>query len=353
MAMAMLSDLFRRRPAERVAPGLSGDGAGWAEPLIAAPRAPLVSSADGRVLVWAVAGDPSTATITEQFGAKAETYHRRYAAADHFEHLFRHAMAATGLAVPERPLILDLGSGSGVNSVTPCRRLFPGARIVATDLSAELLGMLAADLAAEGGAEDVVCMKMDAMSEHVAKEAFDLVTGAAILHHLDRPEQAVAAAGRALKPGGTAIFFEPFHGWSIMRLAFQRVLAEAALRKAGLDPDAERALHALIKDVRLRSRLKEREGHEFADLDDKWLFSRQRMEKFAAAAGFSDVRITPHNDHATLYRDTAMVHLRLSSGRSDLTLPDWALAIIDEFDAAMNLQAKRELPLEATVVLTK
>lgn len=352
--MAFLPDLFRKRPAERFAPDASGaGGADWAEALIAAPRIPLISSADGRVLVWAIEGDPSTATITDQFGANAETYHQRYGASDHFERLFRHAMEATGLTVPESPLILDLGSGSGVNSVTPCRRLFPGARIVATDLSAELLGMLAVWLVDEGGAEDVVCMKMDAMSAPVAEGAFDLVTGAAILHHLAWPEQAVVAAGRALKPGGRAIFFEPFHGWSIIRLAFQRVLAEAALRDASLDPDAEQALRGLVKDVTLRSTLKGRQEPPFTELDDKWLFSRQRMEKFAAAGGFSKVQVAPHNDHATLYRDAVMVHLRLSSGRSDLTLPDWALAIIDEFDAAMNLQAKRELPLEATIVLTK
>jgi len=352
--MAFLSDLLRRRPARRPAPGGSGaGGTGWADALIAAPRHALISGADGRALVWAIEGDASTATITDQFRANAETYHQRYAASDHFEHLFRQAIEATDLKVAPQPLILDLGSGSGVNSVTPCRRLFPGACIIATDLSAELLGMLAAYLVDDGGADDVLCMKMDAMSEYVAEAAFDLVTGASILHHLDKPEQGVRAAARALKPGGHAIFFEPFHGWAMLKLAFQRVLAEAELRASPLDPETDRAFRELVHDVTLRSRLEGRSAPEFAGMDDKWLFSRTRIEMAAAKAGFSGVHVIPHNDHRTLYRDSTMVHLRLSSGRSDLPVPDWALSIIDEFDAAMTLHAKRELPVEATIVLTK
>jgi SAM-dependent methyltransferase len=355
--MASLLDRLRgkrpeppaKTPAQAATPAPAAPA--WARPLFGAELAPLLAGDDGHVLVWTIEDQASTATITDQFKAGAEEYHRRYAASDHFQALFGQAIAATGLTVAEAPLILDLGSGSGVNSIVPCRRLFPGARMVATDLSGELLAMLGAYARDNGAAEDVVCVKMDAMSETVTPGAFDLVTGASILHHLDSPERGLNAAARALKPGGHAIFFEPFNGWAIMRLAFERIAAEAALRGEPLDPPVRLALQQLVDDVAERSA--EAWTPALAAKDDKWLFSRTRIEFSARAAGFTGVQFTPHNDHPSLYRDVAGVHFRLATGRDDLALPAWAMAILDSFDQAITLNAKRELMLEGTIVLTK
>jgi SAM-dependent methyltransferase len=350
--MASILDRLRGKPAPAESPpvvtALSVD---WARSLFGPPLSPLLQSPAGQILVWTVADQASTATITDQFKANAEEYHRRYAASDHFEALFRQALAATSLKVAEHPLILDVGSGSGVNSVIPCRRLFPGARVVATDLSGELLAMLADYAVANAAAGEVVCVKMDAMSRKVTPGAFDLVTGASILHHLDSPGDGVMAAGRALKPGGHAIFFEPFNGWAILRLAFERILAEADLRRDPLQPELDRALRQLIEDVAERSA--ESYSPALADKDDKWLFSRTGIEAMARAAGFETVRFVPHNDHPNLYRDAAATHIRLSVGHDGLSFPAWAGAILDSFDAALTLNAKRELMVEGTIVLTK
>jgi SAM-dependent methyltransferase len=324
----------------------------WAEPLFAAELSPHLRRKDGEVLVWTIEDKASKAKVTDQFKANAEEYHQRYAHSDHFERLFRQGLDETGVGVASAPLILDLGSGSGVNSVVPCQRLFPGARIVATDLSGELLAMLGA-YALDGGAEGTVaCVRMDAMSDRVTPDAFDLVTGASILHHLEDPGRGLSAAARALKPGGHAIFFEPFNGWGIMRLAFERILAEADLRNDPLDPAVEAVLRAMIRDVAERSDPDVKRPW-FPNLDDKWLFSRTGVEGLAKAAGFATVRFVPHKGHTTLYRDMAAVQLRLGSGRADLAFPDWATAILDSFDVAMTGDAKRELMLEGTIVLTK
>lgn len=354
--MASLINLLRRKtpPAARKAGEMTPSGSlpEWAAPLFRAELSPHLQSDAGEVLVWTVEDQASTATITDQFKANAEEYHRRYAASDHFEKLFRQGLEASGIAVADRPVILDVGSGSGVNSIVPCQRLFPGARMVATDLSGELLAMLGAYALDHNAAREVVCVKMDAMSETVSPGAFDLVTGASILHHLDSPERGVAAAGRALKPGGHAIFFEPFNGWAVVRLAFERILSEAQLRATPLDPAAETALRALARDIAARSD-PDPTDPAFRALDDKWLFSRTRVQTMAEAAGFETVRFAPHNAHKTLYRDIAAVQLRLATGRSDLALPDWAMGILDDFDAAITTDAKHEQMLEATIVLTK
>jgi SAM-dependent methyltransferase len=306
----------------------------------------------GSAPVWTIRGAATEAIVSDQFRASASDYHARYAASDHFEGLFRQALTATGAMIAQAPLVLDLGSGSGVNSVVPCLRLFPGARIVATDLSAELLAILADYTSRRGEQEQVTCVVMDAMSEHVSAGAFDLVTGAAILHHLVHPRRGLEAAARALKPGGVAIFFEPFDGYGLLRLAYQRILAEAELRRTQLDPRIDRTLRAMVKDIAARTTPDPRRPG-FEDLDDKWLFSAEVIEHIARDVGFSKVELLPHNDHASLYRDTAQVQLRLESGIDSLELPSWALCILDEFDAAIPLWAKRRTMLEGTIVLTR
>ncbi|HEY3948870.1 class I SAM-dependent methyltransferase [Phenylobacterium sp.] len=324
----------------------------WAQSLFQAPLTPHLRDGAGRTLVWTVEDLSSKATITDQFKANAAEYHQRYSASDHFEGLFRSALAATGIEVAAAPLILDLGSGSGVNSVVPCQRLFENARIVATDLSGELLAMLGAYVQDQPDPEAVVGVKMDAMSAIVTPGAFDVVTGASILHHLLDPRLGLAAAARALRPGGHAIFFEPFDGWGLLRYAYRRILAESALRDDPLDAGIVSALEAMIHDVATRS-APDTAAPWFADLDDKWLFSRTRIEAWATNAGFSDVRFVPHLDHATMYRDTAAVQLRLMTGRADLALPDWALVALDDLDAAMTYDARRQLMLEGSIVLTR
>ena len=281
-----------------------------------------------------------------------EEYHARYAASAHFQGLFEQTLGQLGVSVPEAPLIFDMGSGSGVNSIVPCFNLFPGARQVATDLSGELLAILAAYARDENLSDRVICVVMDAMGSNMAGEAFDLVTGASILHHLTRPNQGIKAAARALKPGGKAIFFEPFDGYGLIRLAYERILSDAALRHEALDPAVEQALKMVVTDIARRSAPDHRDP-AFALLDDKWLFSRELFQGMAKDAGFVDVRFLSHNNHASLYRDTAAVQLRLATGLDTLALPDWAVDILDCFDRAMPMATKNTMMLEGSVVLTK
>jgi SAM-dependent methyltransferase len=311
-----------------------------------APLRPTAASG-----VWSIEGDVLEATISEQFTAGAGDYHARYGSSRHFEKMYRKALAA-GVESPDSPLILDFGSGSGVNSIVPCFTLFPGARQVATDLSGDLLAILARYSADMGLSDRLACVVMDAMGDRAAPGRFDLVTGSAILHHLTRPRDGLEAAARALKPGGKAIFMEPFDGYGLLRLAYERILAEAALRGDPLAPDVERVLRAMIADITART-LPDPTSAAFAALDDKWLFSRERLDAAGRASGFADVQFIPHNDHETLYRDMAFVQLRLGTGLSDLTLPDWALAVLDGMDAALPGPVKRLLMLEGTVVFTK
>lgn len=324
----------------------------WTDRVFKSAIRPLIQGADGRALVWSILGDQTEASISDQFKSRAGEYHTRYSASAHFEGLFRSAIAATEIVVEPNPTILDLGSGSGVNSVVPCLSIFPGARQVATDLSGELLEILAGFLVGTPAEDQVVCVVMDAMGDQVAKQQFDLVTGASILHHLVRPQRGIQAAGRALKPGGHAIFFEPFDGYGVMRLAFERILAEAALRREPLEPAVDLVLRGMVADITART-MPDVTRPGFEAMDDKWLFSRAIIEAYAKEAGFEQVQFVPHNDHSTLYRDVATIQLKLATGAETHSLPAWATAILDSFDAALPLPVKRLLMLEGTIVMTK
>lgn len=347
--MFNLSNLLKR-PDAAPAAGAAAPPERWSR-LFASRLGPRLTRADGSVLVWGIEDDASKATISEQFKSQAGTYHARYAASEHFEILFRQGLEGTGARIPPAPVILDLGSGSGVNSVVPCLRLFDGCQIVATDLSAELLAILAEAMEETQQSDQVLCVTMDAMGEDVAEGRFDLVTGASILHHLERPQQGLKAASRALKPGGHAIFFEPFQGWTLMRLAYDRILAEAEIR-GGLDPVIVSALQRQAQDIAARTN-PDPDAPDFACLDDKWLFASATISAWAEQVGLRVVGIHPHNAHKTLYRDAAGVQLRLTTGRTDLEFPPWAIAILDNFDAAISKSSKQALMLEGTIVLRK
>lgn len=73
--------------------------------------------------------------ITNQFLSEAETHHTRYSDSDHFSRLFQQAFAEADVSMQPNMNILDIGAGSGANTIQPALSLFQGRRIVATDLS--------------------------------------------------------------------------------------------------------------------------------------------------------------------------------------------------------------------------
>ncbi|MBY0232762.1 MAG: class I SAM-dependent methyltransferase [Gemmataceae bacterium] len=108
---------------------------------------------------------------------------------------------------------LDLGCGHGMASVVMARR---GARVSALDLSAGYLEEASRRAEANGAA--VSFHRGDAERLPFADAAFDRVWGNAILHHLDIG-QAGREIVRVLKPGGFAVFCEPWGGNPVLELA--------------------------------------------------------------------------------------------------------------------------------------
>lgn len=319
--------------------------------------------------------------ITNQFLEDASLYHEKYSNTDYFKSQLARALSRLG-ELPASPRILDIGSGSG-NTVFPCLELFPDCSIVATDLSPNLLKILFDHAEGQANAAGrLVPVCMDATRDYYQPGSFDLVIGAAILHHLIDPEAAIRAAGRALAPGGHAIFFEPFEsGMAILRLAYSEILARDEANKQlprGNAKDTPRGLidrllgrsstetprppelpHEVwahlkqsIQDWTVRSGIDK--SHPFFQiLDDKWLFTRAYLEPRAKAAGFDELTLYSMLDVTDQFRRQTEVLLQLSIGVRPDALPDWAWQILDSYDRLFSAELKQELLIEGAIILTK
>lgn len=82
-----------------------------------------------------------------------------------------------------------------------------GARVTGIDISPQAV-LLARQAADQQGLTSIRFEEMDAHSLALPSHSFDRVCGSGILHHLD-VAQSLVEISRVLRPGGSAIFFEP------------------------------------------------------------------------------------------------------------------------------------------------
>ncbi len=176
----------------------------------------------------------------------------------------------------------------------------------------------------------------------------DLAVGAAILHHILDPARVLASCHRALRPGGLAIFFEPFEaGNVILNLTYQRILARHGCG-AGADGIALRRADGR----RLQGAQPAAHRPDVRQLDDKWMFTRTYFERIGAS------RDGPTVDHPAQYRRDAAAQpggrppearcRTAARGAAPLGLGDHRRT-----DAGMSQDLKREWTTEGAVLLRK
>jgi SAM-dependent methyltransferase len=178
---------------------------------------------------------------------------------------------------------------------------------------------------------------------------FDVVVGASILHHLIDPVKAITAARRALKPGGIAIFFEPFEGFGLLRAAFELIVAHAEKESVPLDTRLLKLLMALILDYATRTG-NDKTPEMFRYMDDKWLFTRSYFERAASIAGFSAVSCLALHNPDRLFHGLTVSLLRVGAGLAETDMPEWAWNFIDIFDRCLSADMKRDIIMEGAIV---
>jgi SAM-dependent methyltransferase len=109
--------------------------------------------------------------------------------------------------------VLDYGCGHGMAAVVLARR---GAEVFAVDISAGYITEASRRAAINGVV--VRCLQADGEALPFATASFDRVWGHAIVHHL-RVQRAAAEVARILRPGGVAVFCEPWGGNPLLEIA--------------------------------------------------------------------------------------------------------------------------------------
>lgn len=303
----------------------------------------------GAVLVdsrWAPGG------VSAQFAADAETYHRRYSERLDFTALIDRCLTLAAVDRQRETRVLDIGSGGG-SSVFGLCRLLPRADIVASDISPQLLEFLMAFAATRDelrGRIRAYCF--DLHRRFFRPESFDLVIGAAILHHLLDPRAALANVAAALKPGGSIVLVEPLEAGSLVLTAmYARVLR--VLHDVG---EGDGALARLMAALRLdiQSRLGPPvEKPWTAALDDKWVFDEPYLATLGRQLGMSAVAVHPAQPRmATLYEE-GFRSVLAESGNADLPIPAAVWECVREFDGGVSDALKQRLCPTGVVVLTK
>ncbi len=97
--------------------------------------------------------------------------------------------------------VLDIGEGTGDQSLWAARRVGPSGSILATDLSADMLG-IAARVAQQEGLTTITTRVMNAEQLDLEDSAFDAVICRLALMLIPNRKQALREIRRVLKPGG-------------------------------------------------------------------------------------------------------------------------------------------------------
>jgi len=159
--------------------------------------------------------DSTSPGVTSQFLAGSGAYDTQYFNLDAMTNQISRTLqkADLGTLAPQR--ILDVGSGTG-NSVLVLARMFSEAQIVATDLSPSMLSILQKRINGADLQNRVQLAVANASEIDSRPDAFDLVMGSSMLHHLLEPFSALHRLLKGLTRGGAAIFYEPFKAGNVI-----------------------------------------------------------------------------------------------------------------------------------------
>jgi SAM-dependent methyltransferase len=147
--------------------------------------------------------------------------------------------------------VIDVGAGPGFATSDHLAEI-AGPTAHRRRRRSSRFGSRGADRCARRGARNVRVAELDLMHDAIDASDFDAAWCRWVACFVTSPAALVAAIGRALKPGGVAVFHEyaDYAAWRLMpgRGSFDAFVAEvmANWRHAGGEPDIGRALPSLL-----------------------------------------------------------------------------------------------------------
>ncbi len=268
---------------------------------------------------------------------------------DHYLGLLREALERTGGigAAGPAPAILEIGAGFG-SATFPLLGLYPQSRVVASEFSLSMLQVLKGKIDAGGQAQRCALLQLNAEKMDFRDQSFDLVVGAAVLHHLFQPDKVIESCARILKPGGRAIFFEPFEpGFDVLGLIYDEILRSPRLWL--MHPRTRPYIRHCIHYWR-QMRAVDKNTPFFQGADDKWLFTPAYFEKLGARFGFRACTQFPLEKSSRPFAAHVKSHME---GNGIRHIPDWIWRIVERYENAFSGEAKQGLFTEGGIVLQK
>lgn len=247
----------------------------------------------------------------------------------------------------QKLIVLDIGCGFG-STTFPLLKLFSKAQIITSELSLSMLAILKEKVINKSDRDRVAFLQLNAEKLDFKAKSFDLVVGAAILHHLYCPEKTIRAVSKILKPGAVAIFFEPFEeGTSMMALIYQTIIYHGGFK--WLNFMTKRYFRNMNK-VWLKMRNTDKAGDSFfKTVDDKWIFQRKYFFNLAKKYNFGSCQIYRIDKSEKPFTNFVKNHF----GKKINSLPRWIFEVVDNYENWLSDELKDELLTEGCIILKK
>lgn len=191
--------------------------------------------------------------------------------------------------------LLEIGAGTGALTLAILHSFSP-RKVFATDISIQFLQLA---LNRAEGDQRLIAVRCDCNDLPVLDGSIDIIVGRSILHHLIDYDKVLKQCARILRPGGTAIFFEPlisgklviaFYSAMIIELARQEIKSSTQDKHRNLTEDDLLVLEKLLRHITKAAWLPQ-DREALLKLEDKYIFEREQMIEVGRRAGFSKVEI--------------------------------------------------------------
>lgn len=286
--------------------------------------------------------------IGTQFREDAQVYAARYSIKS------KHKTIELGLAgskttLPDTIVALDIGCGPGDTTIA-LLEMFKNAHVYSTDLSPEMLMLLVAKAKELRLSDRITPFVADASAVNLKHEAFDLIVGSSMIHHLMDPDTFLDKVLKSLKPNGIALFYEPFQAGHIVLRTILANIVEIAPYRRDLSDQRTQFFKNYIYTIDVMC-ADDRDPSTYASLDDKFMFARSIFSN-AAERNNCHVAITPTNPPEDTFASKIKDLLRQGLGDTD-PLPKWCAELIAQTDHAISRSARTELLIEACITFTR
>ncbi len=180
---------------------------------------------------------------------------------------------------------------------------------------------------------------------------FDLILGSSMLHHLIDPFETLGTLLTGLRPGGLAVFYEPFQAGNLLvRQCLGEILRRAPYHR---DVPEEFLQFARTLVLGLDLMFDESRAHPvLPSLDDKWMFTRRQFDEAARRFGLPAPLITSTNSVEATWENRLTALIQSGLGHNDMP-PDWVNEIFRSADTNVSPALREELPTEGEIVFTK